>query len=300
MVNTLAKLGVFRAQQHSSHGLLLLDFQHQQCDVWPEYQEHEVLDIANNGTVLALSRSCVVRGRDKKEVSVISRSDQSTVFSTQQYYVYDAKFDATAQKLLLVTQGKKPFCLDLLSGHIIGEMPAAIRVFKGDAHLPTNTFYAPSEQKKNTLHKLNFDTGTTTESTVSVDAIITRLRFSRDQQYLYCTTQRNILYCFDAQLNLRWQTDFHHLGQKGGTICTATIVLSEDNRLLCLPVSATEQNSWGEDYVVDTASGELQRRLQGYQYRGRIASDFFGTEVLLHGGHTLNLESGEVSLRPIW
>lgn len=298
MFNAIAKLDV--STHEDTRALILYDYQHQRQEEWPEFAGYQVLDIANNGALLVVARPCVQRGASKKEVLVVSRPERNIAFATSKYYVYDAKLDTNAQKLLVVAQGKKPFCLDLPSQQIIGEMPATIRTFRGDAHLPTNTFYAPSELKKNKLYLLDFDTGSTTEATLPVNAIITRLRFSRDQQFLYCVTQSNVLWCFDSKLNFRWQTDCKPFGKKDGNISAAGIFQSEDGSLLCLPISATEHNNWGEEYVFDATTGELLRRLANYPRRGRVAADFFGAEVLLHGGHTLNLESGHVSGPPAW
>ena len=53
-----------------------------------------------------------------------------------------------------------------------------------------------------------------------------------------------------------------------------------------------KQNDWGTDFVIESNSGEIVNRIEGYQYRGRFATDYFENRVLLHTFKTIDLITG--------
>ena len=47
--------------------------------------------------------------------------------------------------------------------------------------------------------------------------------------------------------------------------------------------------------VINSENGELINRIEGYQFRGRFATNYFDNKVLLHTFKTTDLLTGEVS-----
>ncbi|MCU0352966.1 MAG: hypothetical protein MUD08_04380 [Cytophagales bacterium] len=179
-------------------------------------------------------------------------------------------------------------------------MPKSVDFYTGDLDRRTNAFYAPSLSVKDTCHVFDFTTETTTTQTFGVEGKIARLRFSIDSAFVYLTTEANVLHCFDRNLQPVWQTDFKRLGKQGGRIYPSGIFSSEDGKLLCLCAVDTETNNWGADYVIDASNGEIVKQIEGYQFRGRLACDFFGNKLLTYNLTTLDLITGEVSAKTIF
>lgn len=59
--------------------------------------------------------------------------------------------------------------------------------------------------------------------------------------------------------------------------------------------TSTKTNNWGAEFVINSENGELINQIEGNQFRGRFATNYFDNKVLLHTFKTIDLLTGEVS-----
>lgn len=296
IINRQAGIGLFEKKQDVNElGLFIVDFITSQKGYLDGYADWEPCSISPDGKRLAIRTTCSHKGAYRTELTVIERSDNKVLYNTKDYFVYDVAFNATGDRLLLVADKRKPFCYDVLTQQITAQLPKQIRAYKGDLDIQQDIFFAPCETVKDTCYLFSFQTGKTGTIKLGTNALISRVKFSRDLGNIYVITETNVLYCFDRAYKIIWQTDFNYLGKAGGRINPSDIFSSEDGGLLCVYTSSTEANNWGAEYVIDSANGEIVRQIENYQFRGRVADNYFGNKVLTHKCTTLDLVTGEVS-----
>lgn len=300
IVNRLCKLGLFEKKEAiTEKGLLLFDFITKEKKYLENNLEWEAKSISPDGEKIAITTPSTTTKAFRTELIVMEHKSQQIVLNTNNYFVYDVAFNFSGNKILVVAEKKKPFCYDLVLNKITAEMPKEIRAYKGDLYFHNDTFFVPCEKTKDTCYLFDFNTGKTETIKLGTKAKINRIKFSIDFTTIYAITDTNILYCFDINYKIKWSKDFNYLCKEGGRISPSDIFITEDGQFLCVTSSATEINSWGAEYVVDSTNGEIVRQIESYQFRGRFKSNFFDNKVLLYNLKTIDLMSGQVSDLPI-
>ena len=301
IVNRRSKIGVFEKKDLvNEKGLLVLDFNNQEKNYLEDYLDWEVKGLSPNGANLALTTISSHRKSYRTDFVIIERISQRVLLNTHDYYVYDAEFNLKGDKILVVADNKKPFCYDLILNKITAVLPQKIRTYKGDLDLERDVFIAPCEKNNDTCYLFSFNSGKVDVLNLGTKARISRIKFSVDFAHIFVVTEKNILYCFDRKFEIKWKIDFGYLGNQGGRISSSDIFITEDGSLLGVCTSSAETNKWGIEYVVDSADGRIVRQIEGYQFRGRFATDFFDNRVLLHKLKTADLKTGEISENPIF
>ena len=295
IVNLPSKIGVCQKSISNEQGLTILDFNTLQRTQLEDYIDWGVSNISPNGERIAITTiSSNTRGF-RTDLVVLEHKRQNVLLKTHDYFVYDTAFNTTGEKILVVAEKKKPFCFDLTLNQITAELPKQIRAYKGDIDMVNDTFIAPCERSKDTFYSFDFKTGTTHSGKLGTKAKISRIKFSVDASYMYVITESNVLYCFDRSLKKVWSTDFNVFGRDGGRINPSEIFSSEDGKYLGLHVASFETSNWGGEHVVDSSDGKVLRQIEGFQFRGRPACNFFDNRILLHTFQTINLATGEFS-----
>lgn len=257
--------------------------------------EWEGKSISPNGEIIAITNISASKKPYRTELVIMEYKNQKVLFNTHDYYVYDTTFNSNGDKILVVANKKKPFCYDLKLDKIIAELPKQIRTYKGDLDLEKDIFIAPCEQKKDTCYLFNFKTAETIAQKFGTKEIISRVKYSPDFTSIYLITETNILYCFDRGFNIKWHKDFNNLGR----INSSDIFSTEDGNYLSVYSTSTKTNNWGEEFVINSKNGELINQIQGYQFRGRFATNYFENKVLLNTFKTIDLLTGKVSEKTI-
>lgn len=293
IVNRHARIGLFeKGKSDDEQGLFVVDLATSERTYLQEYADWEPSAISPDGQRFALKTTCSHRGAYRTHVVVLAGQD--VLFNTKDYFIYDIAFNATGEQMLVVAEKKKPFCYHLGTQQLTAELPMHIRLYKGDLDPQGDVYLVPCDKTKDTCYLYSFATGTTTVIKMGTNALIARAKFSVDLERIYLVTETNILYCVDGTYQLIWQKDFNYLGKAGGRINPSDIFTSEDGKLLLLCTSSSETNSWGAEYVVDSANGEIVNQIENYQYRGRVGAPFFGHKVLTHKLTTLDMVTGEI------
>jgi len=291
ILNRQAKIGLFEKNLQNEKGLFLFDFKTKEKKYLEEYLDWKPESISPDGRKIAITINSQQTKLEKTDLVVIEHDTNTVLLNNYKYYVYDIAFDITGSKLLVVANNKKPFCLDIIKNEIIAELPKLIRLYKGDLDLQNDTFLAPCEQKKETCYLFNFKTGQTDVQKIGTKEIISRVKYSVDFTSIYVITETNILYCFDRNFKTKWSKDFNSLGR----INSSEIFSTEDGNYVAVYSTSTKTNNWGAEFVINSEDGELINQIEGYQFRGRFATNYFDNKVLLHTFKTTDLLTGEVS-----
>ncbi|MGL4585283.1 MAG: hypothetical protein ACRCVU_20190 [Flavobacterium sp.] len=294
-INRLAKLGLFEYQKDRNEGgLMIYDFSQDKCIRFENYREWRINAISPDGKYIAINKISETTRAFKTDFAIVCVDTQEQVFFTNAYFVYDAEFSATSDKVLLVVHNKKPFCLDIETKEIVAEMPKNIRTYQGDFNSLSNQFIAPSETFKDTVYLFDFKTGDTAKIKLNLKEKIIGMKYTNDQQHLIVLTESSVVYYLDEEYKTIWSIDFKTVFEHPVRINSSTILFSEDGKHLLLETSSTETNNWGAEFAVSIETGELVNTVEGYQFRGRVKDALFDNKVILYTFHTLDMLSGEV------
>lgn len=300
IVNKHTKIGLFEKRKpNNPNGLFIFDFTTQKKKYINNYLDWDAKGISTDGKRIALTAISSYKRAYRTDLAIIEHESQKVLLNTNDYYVYDVEFSLKGDKILIVADKKKPFCYDLSLQQITAELPKQIRTYKGDLDVLNDTFIAPCEKSKDTCYLFDFKTGHTETIKLGIKEIICQIKFSVDASFIYLITETNVLYCLDRNYKIKWSKDFNFLGEQGGRINCSSIFQTENGQNLAVYTSSTETNQWGAEYVIDAATGEIIKQIEGYQFRGRFSSNFFENKILLYTYKTIDLITGEVSENPL-
>ncbi|OPB95583.1 hypothetical protein [Elizabethkingia occulta] len=292
ILNRNAGIGLFEKNNHNEEGLFLFDFNTHERIYLKTYPEWKPESISPDGSKIAITNYPSTKTRySKTDLIVMDRNSQNVLLDTHKYFVLDTAFDMAGSKLLVTAHKMKTFCLDLLKNEIIAELPKELRLYNGDLDLEHNSFIMPCEKAKDTCYTFDFATGKTGIQKLGIKEKICRIRYSIDFSNIYVISEANILYCFDRNYKIKWSKDFSDIGR----IDSSDIFITDDNNYIAVEAVDVKTNDWGTDFVIECNNGEIVNRIEGYQYRGRFATDYFENRVLLHTFKTVDLITGHIS-----
>ncbi|CAM3593983.1 hypothetical protein ELOC111193_12610 [Elizabethkingia occulta] len=292
ILNRNAGIGLFEKNNHNEEGLFLFDFNTHERIYLKTYPEWKPESISPDGSKIAITNYPSTKTRySKTDLIVMDRNSQNVLLDTHKYFVLDTAFDMAGSKLLVTAHKMKTFCLDLLKNEIIAELPKELRLYNGDLDLEHNSFIMPCEKAKDTCYTFDFATGKTGIQKLGIKEKICRIRYSIDFSNIYVISEANILYCFDRNYKIKWSKDFSDIGR----IDSSDIFITDDNNYIAVEAVDVKTNDWGSDFVIECNNGEIVNRIEGYQYRGRFATDYFENRVLLHTFKTVDLITGHIS-----
>jgi hypothetical protein len=297
------KIGFFEYSPYgNTEGLLQINFQTNERQLLTSYLKYNPLAISPDGRFVCLnSEWLIVKGTNKTELVVLNIATQKVVYSTQAYLVHDAVLSWDGACLLIQASAKKPFCLNIADGTTLFEMTSkSVSFYQGTFNRANNSFMVPHPNKARSYFECSFPDLTEHFHLVGVKTRLTRLRYAQATQLLYYTTEDNELGCLDTANRVVWRNDFKKLGIKDGRINASSLYLSEDEKLLCLPISDSQHNAFGLEYVISAETGEIIHTIEGFQYRGRISCDYFGNSLLTFTGHKIDLLSGVITKNEIY
>ncbi|PUB34716.1 hypothetical protein C8J95_102384 [Elizabethkingia sp. YR214] len=292
ILNRNAGIGLFEKNNHNEEGLFLFDFNTQERKYLKAYAEWKPESISPDGNKIVITNYPSTKTKySKTDLIVMDCSSQNVLFDTHKYFVLDTAFDATGSKLLVTAHKIKTFCLDILKNEIIAELPKELRLYNGDLDLEHNSFIMPYEKAKDTCHTFDFTTNEIGIQRFGIREKIRRIKYSIDSSQIYAISEANILYCFDEYYKIKWSKDFNDIGR----IDSSDIFITDDNNYIAVEAADVKTNDWGTDFVIECNSGEIVNQIEGYQYRGRFATDYFENKVLLHTFKTIDLITGHIS-----
>lgn len=296
ILNRNAKIGLFEKNIGNEEGLFLLDFNTQEKIYLKTYLEWKPESISPDGNKIAITNYPSTKTKySKTDLIIMDRNSQNILFDTHKYFVLDTTFDAVGNKLLITAHNMKTFCLDIFKNEIIAELPKAFRLYKGDLNLENNSFIMPCEKTKDTCYLFDFTTGKIEVQKFGISDKICRVKYSLDLSHGYIISENNILYCFDNDYKIKWRKSFNNVGR----INFSDIYRTDNNNYIAIEAEDIKTNNWGTDFVIKCDNGEIVNQIEGYQYRGGFATDYFENKVLLHTFKTLDLITGHVSEKKI-
>ncbi|HBN6700781.1 hypothetical protein [Elizabethkingia anophelis] len=292
ILNRNAGIGLFEKNTHNEEGLFLFDFNTQKRIYLKAYSDWKPESVSPDGNKIAITNYPSTKTKySKTDLIVMDLNSQNVLLDTHKYFVLDTAFDVTGNKLLVTAHKMKTFCLDIFKNEISAELPKELRLYKGDLDPEHNSFIMPCEKAKDTCYTFDFTTGKTGIQKLGIKERICRIRYSIDLAHLYAISEANILYCFDRNYKIKWSKNFNDTGR----INSSDIYLTDNSMYIAVEAHDVKTNDWGTDFVIESNSGEIVNRIEGYQYRGRFATDYFKNRVLLHTFKTIDLITGHVS-----
>lgn len=281
----------FSRSEEKTAAPLLYDTTDERIQEWPEYPGYSVV-AWHAGTRRLVLNSPWIKGSRKlvTHLVVINADTSEVVYSTDRHMYYNALFNGGGTHLLLEAYNQKPLWVNVLTGDAGAVLPSEIRLADGTYNPEQDVFYFPLEKKKAYLRVDGVDFSSSQVKTPYPDKV-SKIIFSNGQ-YLVLT-EGNILFCCDQQFQPLWQRNFSDMGDHSGR--ATSVLVTEDDQLLCISASSTETNRWGVEYVLYKQTGEVRNIIPGEQGQGRVVGGYFDHRVLLYTMKLMDLETGAVA-----
>lgn len=255
--------------------------------------DDRVWDVARDGRRMALQGADwqVVRGASRSRLSFLE--DGAALHETQQFLSFWCRFDPSGRYALTSTfNGKKrPVVIDLDNGTCSEPIARDVDARYGCIDPLQGRLWVPDERTRNSLLAVDCASGEIDKLTLALEAKSKSLRFSRDGQSLFVTTDSNRLLCCDRTGATLWSRDLGEYGQLG----SGTILFNESGSHLCVPISSTPHSRWGEDIIIAADSGRIENTF--VRQKGppaRLAADWFGDHLLTHLAEVVDFFTGDM------
>ncbi|MFJ1299299.1 YncE family protein [Pseudomonadota bacterium AL_CKDN230030165-1A_HGKHYDSX7] len=255
-------------------------------------QPDDVIDhVSRDERRMALRSSdwITVRNARRSRISVVA--DGALLQQTDKYLSFWTRLDPGGRfALASVFNGKgKPVVIDLETGEHSAPLSRDADARFGDIDPIGGRLWAPDDRAKDAVLRIDCATGEVQKQVFKAGDKIKRLRFSRDGAFVYVGCANQHLLCFDRDGVQVWSANLGEIGAFHAT----EIYFNESGSHLCVSLGATPRSSWGEDLVLSAATGVVDCAIE--RHRGppaRLASDWFGDQVLTHTGEILDFYTG--------
>lgn len=295
-MNLSQKTGWFDHESFCNEGLFSYSFTTGEKRSFPNWNDKDwqLMAVSPDGQRIVVRRDCVARGTNKHHLVVIDWVSGNILFESKDYFVFDVTFNCDGTKILFVSHGKNPICLDMDHGITPLAFSKELRLYTGFLDKTTDSIFVPfMERKKTFLVSFNFADSTFAKIDTGMKCTLWQLKASPDSAVIYASTSNNTVLAFDKNLNTLWLTDLNMFVGSDNTAALG-LFLSEDGKLLCVSAGSTVTNSWGALYVLNTADGSIAHEIQGQKGRGRVECAFFDNKLLLYTGNLYDMTTGSI------
>lgn len=142
------------------------------------------------------------------------------------------------------------------------------------------------------MYQTDLVTGDLEEVRLALRSPIGQLRYSPDGSRVFTAAKDDVVTCFDRSWEVVWRRDFTQLPDGPSGVWSSGLFVFPGR--LGVVAGDTAANRWGTEYLLDAATGELVRQVEGRQGRGRPKVEFGDSSVILFTGQVLDLATGEV------
>lgn len=273
------------------HGLVRYDFETRQLIPLPGgHPDDMVEDVSRDGSrLLLLSSSWItVRGAHRNRISVMQNG--TPIRETDRFMSWWCRFDPSGRYALVSTQ-KRPVVVEVDSGEFSDPIARHVDARYGDIDPLDGRLWARDERSKDTILSVDCRTGDITKIKVRLGAQVSTLRFAADGICIFVAGGNGVLICTDRDGSTLWSLDFSDYGEIRGQ----RMLLNESGSHLCLPSLETNRCEWGEDLIVATKNGRIERSIT--RHRGppaRLWADWVGDHALTFAGEIVDFFSGEI------
>lgn len=276
------------------HGLVRYDFETGQLIPLPAGRSDDMVeDVSRDGSrVLLLSSDWMtVRGAHRNRISILQ--NDVPIRETDRFMSWWCRFDPSGKYALVDTYNikKRPVVVELDTGEFSDPIARDVDARYGDIDPLDGQLWAPDERSKDTILSVDCRTGDIGKIKVRLGAQVATLRFAADGSCLFVAGRNGVLICSDRHGSTLWSQDFSDYGEIRGQ----RILLNESGSHLCLPILETKRCGWGEDLIIATKNGRIERSI--VRHKGppaRLAADWVGDCALTYTGEIVDFFSGEI------
>lgn len=252
-----------------------------------------VEDVSPDGSRLALlsSKWITVRGAHRNRISFLQ--DGASIRETDRFLSWWCRFDPTGSYALVSTYNikRRPVIVEVETGEFSHPIARDVDARYGDIDPLDGRLWACDERAKDTILSVDCRTGELRKIKIRLGSQVATLRFSVDGNLLFIVGRNGTLICCDRHGSTLWSQTVSEHGEVRGT----NIFLNESGSHLCLPILETKRSEWGEDLIVSTGSGRIERSI--IRHRGppaRLDANWIGDCALTYAGEIVDFFSGEV------
>jgi len=250
------------------------------------FADGRLYGVSDDGSLVAVGRPVVHRG-SKVDLAVVRLSDGAELLRTKRHLVYDVVFGAGGDVLLVEAFRSKPrrYVFDAASGGFDdrGELAIDYRTFTGERDPLANRFLSSAERAAGRVISTDLVNGEVDEMTVPIPGVVRSIQFLGGGERLLVQSEEGV-HCLTERWEPVWDAPV-----------VGKVHVVPDGSLVCVEQFSTAHNPWGVEIVLDAATGARVSQIESFEGRGRLACGLTGTAMLLHGGRSLDLASGEVS-----
>jgi hypothetical protein len=294
-VNVRRRQAFFGNQRGSiCHGLMRYDFEAGRLvPLAGGHPDDMVEDVSRDGSRLLLLSSnwITVRGVHRNRISVVQNG--APIRETNRFMSWWCRFDPSGLYALVNTYTitTRPVVVEVDSGEFSDPIARDVDARDGDVDPVDGRLWAGDDRSKDTILSVDCRTGDIAKIKVRLGAQVATLRFAADGSCLFVAGRNGVLNCSDRDGSTLWSLDFSDYGEIRGQ----RMLLNESGSHLCLPIPATKQCEWGEDLIISTKNGRIERSI--IRHRGppaRLWTDWVGDCALTYTGEIVNFFTGEV------
>ena len=251
-----------------------------------------VSHVTNDGHGIALSSAkwLMVRGHNRNRLTFL-RDDVQT-YQTDKFMFFWTRFDPTGQYALISgTPAHRPLVIEVNTGEVSEPIAHYLDARVGDIDPLDGKLWAPDGRYDHSVLSADCRTGEIRRVKIPAIGRVTRVRFAHDGASMFVIGSNNVVMRCDRDGSAIWSMSVAEYGERplGG------ILLNESGSHLCVTLAASKQSKWGEDIIISTDRGHLEKTIVRHQGPpARLATDWFGDRLLTHTGEIIDFFSGEV------
>ncbi len=252
-----------------------------------------VCDVSRDGKHLLLRSAewLIVRGFNRSRITVLAEGVPAC--TTERIWSHWSIFEPAGRFALVGTLNLTggPVVLDTATGGAVASARAGIDARFGKVDPLDGRLWVPHTRFRGTVLCVDCATGGTAKLRLAIGSVIVRVRFARDGTSLLAAAEQGTLSRHARDGSLIWSIDVSGIGPIGA----GDFFLNEAGSHVLLSLLASKNSEWGEDLVVDLASGTIAGTI--LRHRGppaRLMTDWFGDHVLTYTGELIDFFTGQV------